>query len=222
MDLTGAILLAAICLVIGFLLGVLINSLRGKADQQMQSQEGASPESKDGLRIWQQSKDGSLGIELDGLTFTQPRDLTADQLQRVNHLVSNFQAWLSIAPESPPPSTQVQPEALSGPAAPTSEELDRTSLNPFQIFTQSWQAGGKGSSQEPEKSIVSQIDEILQAKLKGTPLDKKGIRLIEDPDLGMVVEIGLQRFDDVDSVPEVEIRQLIRQSVAEWESKMGE
>lgn len=222
MDLTGAILLAAICVVIGFLLGSLIFSQRGKSDSQLPPTETVSPEVKAGLRIWYPRKEGDLGIELDGLTYTQKSDLTADQKQRVGHLVSELQAWLAVSPASHPPIQQVQPEPLEGSAVLNGEQVPRTSLNPFQIFTRSWQAGEKSGIQEPEKSIVSQIDGILQAKLEGKSLEDKGIRLVEDPELGMVVEVGLQRFKDIDSIPDEEVRRLIRLAVAEWESKMGD
>jgi hypothetical protein len=222
MDLTVAILLAAICVVIGFLLGALIFSQRGKADPQVPPKETVSPESKAGLRIWHPRKEGDLGVELDGFTYTQQSDLTADQIQRVGHLFNELQAWLAVSPVPRPPLQQAPPESLGGSAELTGEEVERSSLNPFQIFTRSWQAGEKSESQEPEKSIVSQINEILQAKLEGTPLEDKGIRLVEDPELGMAVEVGLQRFKDIDSVPDEGVRRLIRQAVAEWESKMGD
>jgi hypothetical protein len=219
-DLTGAILLAAICVVIGFLLGALVFSLRDRSEQQEPPQEIISPESKLGLHICHSEEGGDLEIELDGLTHTHKSDLSADQVERVSQLVADLQAWLAVL--SAPPSPQASPEPIEDSAEMGEEEAERTSLNPFQIFTRSWQAGEKAGSQEPRKSIVSQIDAVLQANLEGTPLEHKGIRLIEDPELGMVIEVGLDKYNDIDSITDESVRQVIHRSVAEWEGRMGD
>jgi hypothetical protein len=80
----------------------------------------------------------------------------------------------------------------------------------------------KIGSDEPDKSIVAQIDEILQTRLENTPLADQGIRLIEGPDQGMVIEVGLSRYTDIDAVPDSEVRRLIRQAVNEWESRTAD
>lgn len=72
-----------------------------------------------------------------------------------------------------------------------------------------------------DRSIADQIDEILQANLKGTELDKRGIRLMELPEKGLVVMIGLDQYEGVDAVPDPNIQAVIRNAVAEWESKYG-
>jgi hypothetical protein len=102
------------------------------------------------------------------------------------------------------------------------EDEKRTSLNPFQIFTRSLQPLEKTGPDEPEKTIVVQIDEILQARLEGTPLEDQGIGLIEGPDQGMVIVVGLSRYIDIDAVPDAEIRGYIRQAVSEWESRTAD
>jgi hypothetical protein len=71
----------------------------------------------------------------------------------------------------------------------------------------------------PVKSIVMQINDILQDNIAGTDNEKRGIRLIELPNQGVAVQVGLERFQDIDSVPEPEVRALIRASVSEWELK---
>jgi hypothetical protein len=68
---------------------------------------------------------------------------------------------------------------------------------------------------------VGQIDAILQAKLAGTHLDERGIRLVEGQDQSMVIKVGLQSYNEIDDVPDDRVRQLIRLSVAEWENSLG-
>lgn len=79
--------------------------------------------------------------------------------------------------------------------------------------------GDLGRSQNPA-SIAAQVDEILQDKLKGTSLEKRGIRLMELPGKGMVVMVGMEQFDAVEAVPYPEIKALLKEAVATWEKKM--
>jgi hypothetical protein len=74
---------------------------------------------------------------------------------------------------------------------------------------------------EPPKSIVAQIDDILQEKLEGTPLSKRGIRLRELPNQHMAVMVGLDQYEGVEDVPDEEIRNLIRSAVSEWEKRVS-
>jgi len=71
----------------------------------------------------------------------------------------------------------------------------------------------------PPRSIAAQIDDILQEKLKDSPLAGRAIRLMELPNRGMVVMVGLNQYDGVEAVPDEEIRNLIRSAVAEWEER---
>jgi hypothetical protein len=90
------------------------------------------------------------------------------------------------------------------------------------MFSRSLQPVEKTESGDLDLSIVVQIDEILQAKLESIQLEDQGIRLVEGPDQGMVIEVGLNRYTEIDAVPDERVRQLIRLSVAEWESSLGD
>ncbi len=126
---------------------------------------------------------------------------------------------MNVSPSSVLPT---QSETFKPAPSTTGEETKRTSLNPLKIFNRSLQPLEKTGSKDPDLSIVAQIDEILQAKLEGIHLDDQGIRLVEGPDQGMVIEVGLNRYTEIDAVPDERVRQLIRLSVAEWESSLGD
>jgi hypothetical protein len=76
--------------------------------------------------------------------------------------------------------------------------------------------------QPAEKSIAVQIDEILQENLENSPLASRAIRLLELPNKGMVVMVGLDQYAGVDAVPDEEIKTVIRTAVAEWERRVSE
>lgn len=67
------------------------------------------------------------------------------------------------------------------------------------------------------RSIVEQIEDILQEMLVGTPLSGRGIHLHQDPARGVVVQVGLEYFDGIDSVPDPEIKSVLKSAVAAWE-----
>lgn len=219
MDLTGAILLIGIGIVIGFLFAALFFTLRRGSSPEPPSQERVLTDSEHSIRIWREGKDRRLVIEMDGVSHYQESELHTDQSRRIAGLIRELQAWMdvSLSPVSP-----TQPEAFKTAASATGEETKSTSLNPLKIFNRSLQPLEKTGSSDPDLSIVAQIDEILQAKLEGIHLDDQGIRLIEGPDQGMVIEVGLNRYTEIDAVPDEKVRQLIRLSVAEWESSLGD
>jgi hypothetical protein len=66
---------------------------------------------------------------------------------------------------------------------------------------------------------VAQIDQILQDRLVETPLAGRGIQLQESPEGGVIVWVGLQRFEGIDAVPDPEVKTAIRQAVEAWEKK---
>jgi hypothetical protein len=68
------------------------------------------------------------------------------------------------------------------------------------------------------KSIVEQINDLIQEKITNTPLAENGIKLQETPK-GVIVWIGNQSYQGLDTVPEGEAKQMIRKVVAEWEKK---
>jgi hypothetical protein len=68
------------------------------------------------------------------------------------------------------------------------------------------------------KSIVQQIDEILQEHVANTPMAAVGVKLQETPQ-GVLVWIGKESFQGVDSVPDGDAKKLIKAAVKEWESR---
>lgn len=98
-------------------------------------------------------------------------------------------------------SAAAQPEASAQPARPAA--VPRGASPAVQIS-----AG---------KSIVEQIDEILQEMLPGTPLVNRGIHLSEDPVRGVIVQVGLEFYEGIESVPDPEIKKILREAAATWE-----
>jgi len=60
---------------------------------------------------------------------------------------------------------------------------------------------------------------ILQARLQGTILEGRGIFLSNSPEGGVIVNVGLQKFNGIDEVTDPEIKAALRGAITEWENK---
>ena len=69
------------------------------------------------------------------------------------------------------------------------------------------------------KSIVAQIDDILQEMILKMQDAPRGVRLTEDPKGGVIVWAGTKSFSGIDMVEDASIQNLIRSAVAEWEKR---
>lgn len=121
------------------------------------------------------------------------------------------------------------------PPPPRPAALDRTPVNPDPVqpavptprLTHPIQpAAPKATSMAKEdrpvssaNSIVAQIDSILQAQISGTSLEERGVFITESPGGGVMVYVGLNKYNGVDEVPDAEIKSAIRAAIAEWEKK---
>lgn len=70
-----------------------------------------------------------------------------------------------------------------------------------------------------EKSIVEQINDILQIRIAGTPLEQRDVRLIETPTGGVIVKVGPLYFDGIDAVTDPDVKAALKAAVAEWEAE---
>jgi hypothetical protein len=114
------------------------------------------------------------------------------------------------------PAAAALPALPALPAKPAEKPISRPSFNPVEMIARAIQTDAR-TPIEPPKSIAMQVDEILQEMLKDSPLASRAIKLLELPGKGMVVMVGLDQYDGVDSVPDQEIRDLLRAAVAQWE-----
>ena len=69
------------------------------------------------------------------------------------------------------------------------------------------------------KSIVAQIDDILQEMISKMQDAPKGVRLMEDIKGGVIVWVGAEKYSGIDMVSDTSIKELIKSAVAEWENR---
>lgn len=90
-------------------------------------------------------------------------------------------------------------------------------------------APGKPAEREPVRTakpetgrqpltMVQEINLILERKLRELPETRRAVRLVEGSGGAVRVYVGVDAYNGVDEVPDLEIRRLIHEAVAEWES----
>lgn len=184
-----------------------------------------APDLVEAARIWRDRLSGQLVIEVDSKLYKIVGELNPILRDRLGIVSSELRAWLEDNPErSYPAPAPVNPR----PSATLREQPDpetglrvepaRPSINPLRLFARAIQEMDKPKLDLSPASIAAQIDEILQSKLEDTLLEDRSIRLMELPGQGMVVMVGLEKYEDVDAIPDEEVRHLIREAVAEWEA----
>jgi hypothetical protein len=149
-------------------------------------------------------------LEMDGQPANASQ-LTPDQRKRLIELMLILRPWVEGKP--------VQKQTIS--PQPTPRPMT-ASLAPAPPPPAAKQAAPKGAAPVPEPaltSMVSQIDAILQARLIGTPLEDKGIRLVESIGGDALVFVGDKSYPGVGDVPDPAVQAAIRAATAEWERR---
>jgi hypothetical protein len=236
----GQVLVLFVILLVGILFGAVVTWWL--AGSRKSNSPGPEEEKLARLRskyleqasIWRGRTSGVLGVRVGDQIIENPRMLNDAQIKALQTMTRDWCAWLGFSntvPVSVPAQVQtpvvqapviVTPPPAAPPAAsaaPSSapETISRPSVGvtgPLSVGSQ------PASVPVKPKSIVEQIDEILQAKLANSPAKSKSVRLSEDPVHGVVVWIGIEHFNGVDQVTDPEVKALLREAAAEWEQNI--
>ena len=146
---------------------------------------------------------GGLHLRLDG-QHIETAVLSPEQRKRIIAVLTLIRPWLESPtpaphPAPPPPAPEARPVQSPQLASPLIVDDDEPVVAP--------------------QSIVAQIDAILHAQLAGTPLMEKGIRLQESPEGGVIVWVGIKKYQGLDDVPDEQIKAAIRAAISTWENK---
>jgi hypothetical protein len=215
---------------------------KAEEEQEKKGQPVSAPETKtvtvdDPGLLRVKNENGSIALDLDG-TRVNPASLSPDQRKRLIEMLSIMRPWLEG--RSAPASAPRAPATPSAPSESTSisERLETFAGTPTQSKPTALQPAPPPSRpipplttprpstiakedrpSVPANSIVGQIDSVLQARLEGTPLGERGIFLTQSPEGGVIVYVGLTRYNGVDDVPDAEIKAAIRAAISEWEDR---
>ena len=208
---TLSILLFFVIAFLGAVVGALIQRAISRRPPPRGSQPQAAPAGKvlastgdvEIMQAWR-TVSGNIWLEMDGVRLEGTEPLQPDQRRRLLSMLLDLRPWLDNTPlpAAVASGTQTRPE---DPIPPVKK--------------------GKNNPQENKpvivlKSIVEQINEVLQVKLQNSPLNNRYISLSEGPGGVVIVNEGLKKYEGIDAMPDPEVRALIRQAVSEWEKKV--
>ena len=237
------IFVATVAVCIGFLLGFMVRSLTSQKTDSSKASEPKQPAStrkapKRGwievANLWRDSRDGRLIFQIEDQHYKRGDELTIREREILLKVVMDFYRWLeppsTIPPrskESETPGTVIdnrQSEFLSQvipPSGKLQEEPTRSSteVRPPVGIIGSVLSATMTMPESPAQSMVAQVNDILQGKLHAAGMQKWAVRLTESPNKGMVVWVGMERYEAIDEVPYKRVRDMIRVSVVEWEQR---
>lgn len=109
-------------------------------------------------------------------------------------------------------------------AADVADETHRRKLQYAALDLAAWFESEKepprpAQSEEPvkQKGMIEEINEFLKKKLRHLPAEKQAVRLAEGVGGSVKVYIGIDSYP-LEEVPDENIKQLIREAVADWEA----
>ncbi|HEY3313253.1 MAG TPA: hypothetical protein VGK00_16555 [Anaerolineales bacterium] len=165
-------------------------------------------------------------LELDGVRLDDPGAISPEQRQKVISTVTHIRPFLETKPvpaapamTTPPPAPVATPADFTPyPVAPQPAMMeDNLKISAMRGLGSMLNNDLKLLAAKKPTSIVMMIDEVLQAKLKDTPLWNRGIKLEDGASGGVIVNVGTQRYNGIDAVPEPEIRAIIKAAATEWD-----
>jgi hypothetical protein len=229
--LTLQLLAAFACAIVGFIAGVLVTLLWSEKEKKIAngtaSAEPAVDKSRvEVARIWRDKKTGNLLTEIDGKVYKDEGELSKTQRTELKYTAMSWAGWVLGNEETPAPGPEVKP-AAAAPAAVIAQPAPLPPVPaPPPVRAPAEDAktdkGGnkKGKAEEPPrpKTMVEQIDEILAEQIKGSPLENRGLRIVQN-NVGVTVWVGLDHYDGIDSVTDPEIKAAVRRAVETWEKQ---
>jgi hypothetical protein len=246
-SLATLLIIAFAGLLLGLVAGLLIASMRSDSEDDVQPEQDSPPGGRSGrylpvLRLWREKTTATLIVELEGKSYLSTEPLTISQREALEIAAGELVGWLGAEVAEVPvvqaanankvvtdqPAAAYQPAALDGrqPVQPAPARTPEIALVTPPPAGQAQRAAVVVPVapilpiiKEEPKSIVGQIDAILQEMLLRSGLENRGISITEDPRKGVVVWVGLDHFDGIDAVADAEIKGIIRSAVGEWERR---
>jgi hypothetical protein len=201
-----AIILCLVFASLGWLAGALVQrahdrKVKPPAVVPPGGEQAPGPASKDGnlesVRIDRQLS-GRIVLEMDGLTVKDRDALLPGQRLRLKRMLEELAGWPDEPRPNPPNPVAPVPDVYAPIKAgdPAAGRVDP----------------GQG------RSIVEQIDSLLQTRLQSNPLSSRSIHLAEGSAGSVLIHDGMTIYEGIGSVPDPQLKALLQQAVEDWET----
>lgn len=243
----AVLLIGVISLFVGAAIGYVLAGLRSPQSPAV-SDRSKSQKQVEVARIWRDLRSDHIFLEFEGKIYRARADLNVRQVETLKKLHDELELWLgvddqpdrlvSVSVKPPaqemgiversevlkqhadviPPTPKIPPEAFS-PVQEYPSDVQPPSLEVGDILAR---VISREEPKEPPvkvKSIVAQVDEIVQRRLPDSPFAGRNIKLVDLPGGGMYVLVDGVQFAAVNDVTDAGIREFLHDCVAEWERK---
>jgi hypothetical protein len=219
----GQVIMLLVVLGAGFIIGAALawwlasRANTPPADQEQEMLKELRKRFTEKAALWQDRSTGQLAVRTGGLLITSARQMTEGQKRNMNGLLKDWAGWLGFTGnQTGTPVVSPEPEAQTAVATP--QPRSTGPLPAINLEETADAQAAKAASDKP-KSIVDQINDILQDNLKNHLALNKGIRLAEDPREGVIVWVGLEHYSGVEAVADPEVKEVLKEAVREWERR---
>jgi hypothetical protein len=233
--LTTLILVGVICVLLGFLISSLLGTLHEDEFPSMEDGLQAPPGGTKGrylplVRLWRDKKNATIVVESNGKTYSNALPLDEAQREELERIAREFRGWLGIGlnptvskmDNSAAPSVNQSPANQVEAENPPANVIMHTPVQkPVINQTAKTIVMEEVVSSTGNKSIVMQIDDVLQDMLAQDPSTSKPVHLSEDPKRGVIVSVGAIEYEGIDMVPDYAVQAQIRAAVAAWEKSQS-
>lgn len=232
-----SILLIVIIALIGFIVGAVACYLFMRGDQQEEEKETAgdlpaipTPNPLEAthfeeLQVWREKNGKALLVKMEGIAASEPAQLVPEQRERFEQALHDMRLWIQPGASAFDPYIPVEKSLpVADPASPLFME-EGNDLWAQEPVAESAISATQEILEEPApasmgvRSIVQQIDDVLQTLVAESPLQERGVRLVEDMQHGVTVWVGLEKYNGLDAVPYPEVHTIVRRAVEIWEQK---
>lgn len=202
---------------VGFVLGMLVNQLINNWTNKNRV-TGSDPTQDDLLTLSRDPKSGQLMVSVAGEEASNPYQLNRKERERTKEIFNELSEHLGSSSLPKPRESSLPIEKEKTRTEMTDDFVPKPNLNPLTVLVRALQADVK-KSELPAPSIVTQINDILQEDLRNAPHIHDPVCLMDWPGTGMIVMVGLEKYDTVDDVPDKDIRDIIHGAVKKWETQ---
>ncbi|MBI3240827.1 MAG: hypothetical protein HYZ49_00835 [Chloroflexi bacterium] len=177
--------------------------------------------------------DGLLALQADGNFYLRREDIADPKLMAALNELERFlkkeealppvaRPSVTASPEPPAPSKPV--EDLNGKSVVymSAREAAQVPLTAPSMDILKQYRYLREREKQPEikiKTVLEEIDELVQAKIADTPLAQRGLKVAADVTGAALFWIDGRSYSAVDEVPDPEARALVKAAIQEWERK---
>jgi hypothetical protein len=159
MDMTVILVTAGAGIIIGLLIGLMINALRGDSSKTA-SPSVSSSRGIDNILLWHDKEGGNLIVDLDGSTFLRVNEMRADQRSRLETVYSQLKRFMGVQDTTPRPAT----------VTPAAAQVEQSAQVPFtEPLSQPVPAQTFTSQSVPAQTIPAQPAPVQSIPIRPAP-----------------------------------------------------